>query len=116
MSRKVFQVEPESKIMGKLRLYSHCGVINASLVVFGLNMENCTRKILLDMTEESKTICSYNFTPTSANYEGKVIHPKYYKYLRKDAHQSHLGRQKMVSGRLACTSSWIEIYLNKIGI
>ena len=70
VSTKVFQVEPESKIMGKLRLYSHCGVINASLVVFGLNMENYTRKILLDMTEESKTLCSYNFTPISANYEG----------------------------------------------
>ena len=26
---------------------------------------------------------------------GKVINPKYYKYLKKDAHQSHLGRQKM---------------------
>ena len=47
----------------------------------------------------------------------KVIHPKYYKYLKKGAHQSHLGRQKneMVSGRFACTSSKTEI-LNKIGI
>ena len=27
--------------------------------------------------------------------KGKVIHPKYYKYLKKGAHQSHLGRQKM---------------------
>ena len=26
---------------------------------------------------------------------GKVIHPKYYKHLKKGAHQSHLGRQKM---------------------
>ena len=25
----------------------------------------------------------------------KVIHPKYYKHLKKGAHQSHLGRQKM---------------------
>ena len=25
----------------------------------------------------------------------KVIHPKYYKHLRKSAHQSHLGRKKM---------------------
>ena len=25
----------------------------------------------------------------------KVIHPKYYKHLKKDAHQSHLGKQKM---------------------
>jgi hypothetical protein len=24
-----------------------------------------------------------------------VIHPKYYKLLKKGAHQSHLGRQKM---------------------
>ena len=26
---------------------------------------------------------------------GKVIHPKYYKHLKKGAHQSHLGRPKM---------------------
>jgi hypothetical protein len=25
----------------------------------------------------------------------KVIHPNYYKHLKKGAHQSHLGRQKM---------------------
>ena len=25
---------------------------------------------------------------------GKVVHPKYYKHLKKSAHQSHLGRQK----------------------
>jgi hypothetical protein len=25
----------------------------------------------------------------------KVIHPKYYKHLKKGVHQSHLGRQKM---------------------
>ena len=25
----------------------------------------------------------------------KFIHPKYYKHLRKGAHQNHLGRQKM---------------------
>ena len=25
----------------------------------------------------------------------KLIHPKYYKHLKKGAHQSHLGRQKM---------------------
>ena len=25
----------------------------------------------------------------------KVIHPKYYKHLKKGAHQSHLDRQKM---------------------
>ena len=30
-----------------------------------------------------------------AEPEGKVIHPKYYKHLKKGAHQSHLGRQKM---------------------
>jgi hypothetical protein len=29
------------------------------------------------------------------NAWGKVIHPKYYKHLKKGAHQSHLGRQKM---------------------
>ena len=27
--------------------------------------------------------------------KGKVIHPKYYKHLKKGAHQSHLGRQKI---------------------
>ena len=26
---------------------------------------------------------------------GKVIHPKYYKHLKKGAHQSHLDKQKM---------------------
>jgi hypothetical protein len=27
--------------------------------------------------------------------QGKVIHLKYYKHLKKGTHQSHLGRQKM---------------------
>ena len=37
--------------------------------------------------------------------KGKAIHLKYYKHLKKGAHQRHLGRQEMgVSGRLACTS------------
>ena len=42
---------------------------------------------------------------------GKVIHPKYYKHLKKGAHQSHLHKPKngLVSGRLACTSSKSEI-------
>ena len=26
---------------------------------------------------------------------GNVIHPKYYKHLKKGAHQSHFGRQEM---------------------
>ena len=45
--------------------------------------------------------------------KGKVIHPKYYKYLKKGAK----GQTKngLVSGQLACTSSKTEI-LNKIGI
>ena len=45
----------------------------------------------------------------------KVIHPKYYKHLKKGAHQSHLGRQKMgwFSGRLACTSSKTEICIKQ---
>jgi hypothetical protein len=50
--------------------------------------------------------------------KAKVIHPKYYKHLKKGAHQSHSGRQKMgwfLACRLACTSSKTEI-LNKIGI
>ena len=30
------------------------------------------------------------------NYEAKLyIHPKYYKHLKKSAHKSHLGKQKM---------------------
>ena len=38
--------------------------------------------------------------------KGKVLHPKYYKHLKKGAHHRHLGRQKMgVSGRLACTTN-----------
>ena len=46
----------------------------------------------------------------------KVMHPKYYKHLKKGARQSHLGRRKWAgSGRLACISSKTEI-LNKIGI
>ena len=32
-------------------------------------------------------LCIHEFT--------KVIHPKYYKHLKKGAHQRHLGRQKM---------------------
>ena len=46
----------------------------------------------------------------------KVIHPKYYKHLKKGAHQCHFGRQKngLVSGRLASTSSKTKV-LNKIG-
>ena len=45
-----------------------------------------------------------------------IIHPRYYKHLKKGAHQIHLGRQKWAGcGRLACTSSKTGI-LNKIGI
>ena len=53
--------------------------------------------------------------PDKTGGPGEVIHHKYYKYLKKVAHQSHLGRQKigLVSGRLACTSNKTEI-LNKI--
>ena len=39
------------------------------------------------------------FNSASSNLKSevtlKVIHPKYYKHLKKGAHQSHLGRQKM---------------------
>ena len=47
----------------------------------------------------------------------KVIHQKYYKHLKKDAHQIHLGRQKngLVYGRLACISSKSELLKKKIG-
>jgi hypothetical protein len=47
----------------------------------------------------------------------KVIHPKYYKHLKKGAPQMPFGQTKngLVSGRLACTSGKTEI-LNKIGI
>ena len=55
-------------------MYLNCQKLSAFclpfLVVFEMNIENCMRKILLDMTEESKTLCSYNFTPISASYEG----------------------------------------------
>ena len=44
----------------------------------------------------------------------KVIHPKYYKHLKKGAHQRQT-KNGLVSGRLACTSSKTEM-LNKIGI
>ena len=36
--------------------------------------------------------CGTNNCPIQGNF--KVIHPKYYKHLKKGAHQSHLGRQK----------------------
>ena len=70
-------------------------------------------QLLLSFTNSTPQL--YILLPT------KVIHPKYYKHLKKGAHQSHLGRQKMgwfladIKSRLACTSSKIEI-LNKIGI
>ena len=44
----------------------------------------------------------------------KVIHPKYYKHLKKGAHQNHLGSQEM-GWFLAGTSSKTKI-LNKKGI
>ena len=55
--------------------------------------------------------------PKSICYATKVIHPKYYKHLKKGAHQSHLGQTEngLVSGRLACTSSKAKIS-NKIGM
>ena len=40
----------------------------------------------------------------------KVIYPKYYKYLKKGAHQSHLGRQKWAGFR------HISLYTNKTEI
>ena len=36
-----------------------------------------------------------DFIETGAGMKIKVIHPKYYKHLKKGAHQNHLGRQKM---------------------
>ena len=46
----------------------------------------------------------------------KVIHPKYYKHLKKGAYQSHLGRQKIgwFLAALTCTSSKTDNILNKI--
>ena len=38
---------------------------------------------------------SYWKKATKIHVIGKIIHPKYYKHLKKGAHQSHLGRQKM---------------------
>ena len=51
------------------------------------------------------------------NKDNLSIHPKFYKHLKKGAHQSHMGRLKkgVVSGGLVCTSSKIET-LKKIGI
>ena len=46
--------------------------------------------IFNNMTRQGHDI-SPLFFPTTL----KVIHPKYYKHLKKGAHQSHLGRQKM---------------------
>ena len=37
----------------------------------------------------------YEKCRTFSNILNKVIHPKYYKRLKKGAHQSHLNRQKM---------------------
>ena len=52
------------------------------------------------------------------NLPAKLYNPStYYKHLKKGAHQSQLGthKKRLVSGRLAYTSSKTEI-LNKIGI
>ena len=43
---------------------------------------------------EYHAITSINST-VSILSGGKVTHPKYYKHLKKGAHQSHLGRKKM---------------------
>ena len=43
----------------------------------------------------SKNVSAILSDHISFDGENKVIHPKYYKHLKKDAHQSHLGRQKM---------------------
>jgi len=71
VSTKVFQVQPASKMMGKLRIYSHCGIFNQSLVLYGLNVENITKQISFKIqTEEPQTLCTFNFTPVSVNFEG----------------------------------------------
>ena len=41
------------------------------------------------------TITLTEFLDKMYQYAGKVIHPKYYKHLKKGARQSYLGRQKM---------------------
>ncbi len=48
------------------------------------------------------------------NHQVKVIHPKYYKHLKRRCSSKPFGQTKngLVSGRLACTSSKTEI-LNK---
>ena len=37
----------------------------------------------------------YTVVRIQTDNPGKIIHPKYHKHLKKGAHQSHLGRQKM---------------------
>ena len=49
-------------------------------------------QLLTDMNEK---IVNLQRTPGPTGAPGKVIHPKYYIHLKKGAHQSHLGKQKM---------------------
>ena len=48
--------------------------------------------------------------PEKLRQPGKDMHPKYYKHLKKGAHQSHLGRQKWAGFR------HISLYTNKTEI
>ena len=68
------------------------------------------------MSTKIGTISYFVLLSLKLHNQYKVIHPKYYKHLKKGAHQSHLDRKnELVSGRLDCASSKTEI-LNKIGI
>ena len=50
----------------------------------------------VDSTEEAiKTRILIGNLIMTFKSKGKVIHPKYNKHLKKDAHQRHLGRQKI---------------------
>ena len=46
----------------------------------------------IELTDQKNCLAP---TPLVFTAPDKVIHPKYYKHLKKGAHQSHLGRQKM---------------------
>ena len=48
-----------------------------------------------DLVSKSQILAYYELVLKDFLATGKVIHPKYYKHLKKGAHQSHLGRQKI---------------------
>ena len=43
----------------------------------------------------AQLVTKFNADVDAVNLQGKVIHPKYSKHLKKGGHRSRLGRQKM---------------------